>query len=119
MFLYIYRKGAGFRETQVVFNHLTDTISRSFHSILNALVQLHKEVVRQPESHDPTPAEIIKNPQLFPFFKDYISAVDGTHVHTFIPATEAGPWHNRKGFHSQNVFTAYSFDLRFTFVYPR
>jgi hypothetical protein len=118
MFLHICRKGAGFRETQITFNHSTDTISRSFHSILDALVQLHKEVVRQPESHDPTPTEIVENPKLFPFFQDCIGAVDGTHVHAFIPAAEAGPWRNRKGFHSQNVFAACSFDLRFTFVYP-
>jgi hypothetical protein len=75
IFLHIYRKGAGFRETQIAFNHSTDTISRSFHVILNALVQLHREVVRQPESHDPTPSEIIQNPKLFPYFKDCIGAV--------------------------------------------
>jgi hypothetical protein len=118
IFLHICRKGAGFRETQIAFNHSTDTISRSFHVILDALVQLHREVVRQPESHDPTPSEIVQNPKLFPYFKDCIGAVDGTHIHAFIPAAEAGPWRNRKGFHSQNVFAACSFDLRFTFVYP-
>ncbi len=52
IFLHICRKGAGFRETQIAFNHSTDTISRSFHVILDALVQLHREVVRQPESQE-------------------------------------------------------------------
>ena len=46
LFLHICRKGAGYRETQVAFNHLIYTISKSFHAVLRALVQLHQEVVQ-------------------------------------------------------------------------
>jgi hypothetical protein len=118
LFLHICRKGAGYRETQVAFNHSICTISKSFHAVLKALIQLHQEVVQQPQSKDPTPYEIATNAKLFPWFKDCVGAVDGTHIHASVPAAEAGPWRNRKGFYSQNVFAACSFDLRFTFVYP-
>jgi hypothetical protein len=118
MFLHICRKGAGYRETQITFNHSTDTISRAFHQILRALVKLHKEVVRQPQSSDPTPSEIRTNPKLYPYFKDCIGAVDGTHIAVKVPTAICATWRNRKGFFSQNVFTACSFNLRFTFVYP-
>jgi hypothetical protein len=47
MFLHICRKGAGYRETQIVFNHSTDIISYAFRGILRALVQLYYEVVSQ------------------------------------------------------------------------
>lgn len=118
IFLHICRHGVGFRESQIVFNHSTDTISRSFHAVLEGLVQLHQEVVLQPTDHQTVPPEIATNPKLFPWFKDCVGAVDGTHIHAFVPTAEAPPWRNRKGFHSQNVFAACSFDLRFTFVYP-
>jgi hypothetical protein len=118
IFLHVCRKGAGLRETQIAFNHSTDTISRSFHAVLKGLVKLHQEVVRQPADHQATPPEIASNPKLFPWFKDCVGAVDGTHIHAFVPASKASPWRNRKGFYSQNVFAACSFDLRFTFVYP-
>ena len=94
------------------------TISTSLQAVLKALVQLHQKVVRQPKSTDPTPPEIATDRRLFPWFQDCIGAVDGTHIHAFVPAQKAGPWRNRKGFHSQNVLAACSFDLRFTFVYP-
>jgi hypothetical protein len=81
-------------------------------------VKLYQEVVRQPADHQAIPPEIASNPKLFPWFKDYVGAVDGTHIHAFVPASKASPWRNRKGFYSQNVFAACLFDLRFTFVYP-
>jgi hypothetical protein len=34
IFLHVCRKGAGFRETQIAFNHSTDTILRFFHTVL-------------------------------------------------------------------------------------
>lgn len=35
--------------------------------------------------HDHTPPEIRYNPKLYPFFKDCRGAVDGTHIHAFVP----------------------------------
>jgi hypothetical protein len=55
---------------------------------------------------------------MYPYFKDCVGAVDGTHIHIYVPDQDKAAWRNRKGFHSQNVFAACSFDLRFTFVYP-
>ena len=42
--------------------------------------------------------------------------LDGTHIPAFVPASLAQPFRNRKGFLSQNVLAACSFDLLFTFV---
>jgi hypothetical protein len=85
--------------------------------VLNALVILHFQTVRQPASTDPVPDEIQQNTKFWPYFKDCIGAVDGTHIHAHIPIAEQAAWRNRKGFISQNVFAACSFDLRFTFIH--
>lgn len=90
-----------------------------FRGILRALVQLYHEVVSQLKGHEPTPTEIVENLKLYPYFKDCVGAVNGTYIYIYVPAVEAAPWRNRKGFYSQNIFAACSFDLRFTFIYPR
>jgi hypothetical protein len=85
--------------------------------VLNALVILHFQTIRQPASTDPVPDEIQQNTKFWPYFKDCIGAIDGTHIHAYIPTAEQATWRNRKGFISQNVFAACSFDLRFTFIH--
>ena len=57
-----------------------------------------------------------KNPKFYPFFKDCRMALDGTHIPAFVPASLTQPNRNRKGFLSQNVLAACSFDLFFTYV---
>ena len=57
-----------------------------------------------------------KNPKFYPFFKDCRMALDGTHIPAFDPASLTQPYRNRKGFLSQNVLAACSFDLFFTYV---
>ncbi len=73
--------------------------------------------MRQPLSDDPIPPEILQEPKFYPYFKDCVGAIDGTHIHAHIPISEQAAWRNRKGFISQNVFAACSFDLQFTFVH--
>jgi len=118
IFLHICRKGAGYRESQIIFNRSLRTISGSFHIILKALLLLHKQNVRQPDTSDPIPPHISTNFKFMPYFKHCVGAIDGTHIHARIPVAQQAPWKNRKGFFSQNVFAACGFDLRFTFVYP-
>ncbi|GMN60787.1 hypothetical protein TIFTF001_029869 [Ficus carica] len=45
-----------------------------------------------------------------------IGAIDGTHVSCVPPSENAEAWINRKGFHSQNVLAACSFDMKFTYM---
>lgn len=54
---------------------------------------------------------------MYPFFKDCLGAVDGTHINAFIPDEAEMAWnHNRKGGLTQNVFAATTFDMRFSYV---
>jgi DDE superfamily endonuclease len=85
--------------------------------VLNALVLLYFQTVRQPTSTDPIPDEIQQNTKFWPYFKDCIGAIDGTHIYIYIPTAEQAAWRNRKGFISQNVFAACSFDLQFIFIH--
>lgn len=131
IFLHICRQGAGFANSKIVFNRSLDTISRSvlllfdiysnchraFNQILNALVLLHSQIVIQPTAETPLPQEIKDNTKWMPYFKDCVGAIDGTHIPVHVPTVDKAAWRDRKGFITQNVFAACSFDLRFTFIH--
>lgn len=65
-----------------------------------------------------TPPEIRDNPSLYPFFRCVLGAIDCTHLDAFVSEDALPRYRDRKGRISQNVLTACSFDMRFTYVLP-
>jgi hypothetical protein len=55
--------------------------------------------------------------RFYPWFKDCIGALDGTHVPVFIRTLSQPAYTNRKGGFSQNVMGVCTFDLQFSYVY--
>lgn len=91
---------------------------RAFHAVLQSLLLLHRDIVTLPSPEYVNP-RITSDPKVFPWFKDALGAVDGSHIPAFVPdAAAQAPWRNRKGFLSQNVFAAVDFDMNFVFVLP-
>lgn len=72
--------------------------------------------VRLPQAKDDTPPEIRASSKLYPFFKNCLGALDGTHIYASIPPVDRARYRNRKGTVSQNVLAAVSFDMRFVYV---
>jgi DDE superfamily endonuclease len=73
--------------------------------------------VHLPVVGDPPPPEIAKNPKFWPYFKDAVGALDGSHIHSAPPVDERSAHRNRKGFVSQNCLFGCDFNFRFVFVY--
>jgi hypothetical protein len=69
-----------------------------------------------PTLNHPIPPEIQGNPRLYPFFKDVIGAIDGTHVNCSPRKEDSDAYRNRKGLLTQICLMACDFDLRFTYV---
>jgi len=115
IFLYITGQNASNRNAQERFQHSGETISRHFNSVLQALVTLAPEYIRPPNPSI-VPPEISANPKFFPYFKDCIGAIDGTHIPANIPLDQQASFRNRKGFISQNVLAACSFDHLFLYA---
>ncbi|KAH8109015.1 hypothetical protein DFH11DRAFT_1470295, partial [Phellopilus nigrolimitatus] len=59
---------------------------RIFHRVLNMIIskQFYTHYVKLPPVNQ-TPSEISDNPKFFPFFKDCLGAIDGTHISAFVP----------------------------------
>ena len=92
---------------------------RIIHHLLDMIVSptFYNRYIKLPDAQQ-TPPEIYNNPKLYPFFKDCRGAIDGTHIEAFVPEEAMARYRNRKGFLSQNVLAACTFDMRFCYVLP-
>lgn len=72
--------------------------------------------VKLPLATDPTPPEIRNDFRRFPYFKDVVGAIDGTHIKCCPIESERSVARNRKGTVTQNCLIGCSFDLLFTYV---
>ena len=68
-----------------------------------------------PDADSPTPPEIQKSPELFPFFNGALGAIGGTHVQYYSSVADCDGTSNRKRVLTQNCLAACSFDLRFMY----
>ena len=55
--------------------------------------------------------------KFYPWFKDCIGALDGTHIPVFVKTSSQPAYTNRKGYLSQNVMGVCTFDLQFCYIY--
>ncbi|XP_062002723.1 uncharacterized protein LOC133720443 [Rosa rugosa] len=62
------------------------------------------------------PSKIRESTRFYPYFKDCIGAIDGTHIPTMVKGREVSSYRNRHGIQSQNVLAACNFDLEFIYV---
>ncbi|XBI28642.1 hypothetical protein VPH35_052820 [Triticum aestivum] len=91
-----------------------ETISRYFKQVLYVVEELRGEMIRSPTSR--TPTKIRTSPGWYPYFKDSIGAIDGTHVTARVPRSQAAAYRWGKHYKSQNVLAVVDFDLKFTYV---
>jgi hypothetical protein len=75
----------------------------------------YSKYVCLPTENNPTPPQIRNNPKFWPFFRNAIGAIDGSHIHSAPPASERPLFRNRKGFVSQNCLFGCDFGLRFVY----
>jgi hypothetical protein len=98
----------------------SDVYARTIHRVLDALTSgtVHGAYMKLPTSETSVPDEIRDSPKFFPWFKDCIGALDGTHIAAFVPEASRASFRNRKGHVSQNVLAASSMDMLFLYVLP-
>lgn len=77
---------------------------------------MYSTFVPLPQPTDVTSPKILDSPELYPFFKDCLGVLNGTHIHANISPIDRARYRNSKGFISQNVLAAVSFDMRFAYV---
>ncbi|GAV63825.1 LOW QUALITY PROTEIN: DDE_4 domain-containing protein, partial [Cephalotus follicularis] len=95
------------------FHRSSETCHRYFRIVLKAVLKLYKYVVKSPD--DSTPPEIMNSRRFYPYFKDCVGPIDGTHVSASFAYEILGRFRS-KGGTMQNVLAVITFDLKFTYV---
>ncbi|XP_039117478.1 protein ALP1-like [Dioscorea cayenensis subsp. rotundata] len=113
IFLHIVGHNTKNRIMRVEFLRSGETISRYFNNVLRAVCAIRDDFVHPPSGtcHH----EIETNPNWYPFFKDCVGLLDGTHVDASVPSNEIPRFRGRKG-PTQNVLAVVNPDLQFTYV---
>lgn len=71
--------------------------------------------VHLPSPYETSPHPFQQNRKLWPFFKDALGAIDGSHIPCAPRSATRGLYRNRKGFVSQNTLFVCSFSFRFLY----
>ncbi|MQL86611.1 hypothetical protein Taro_019148 [Colocasia esculenta] len=98
------------------FQHSSETISKHVREVTKALASLCFTYIKLPTLTDPVHPRIRHDDRFYPYFKDAIGAIDGTHVPAHILREKQARYRNRKGVVSQNVMWVCDFDLVFQYV---
>ncbi|XP_052736625.1 protein ALP1-like [Vigna angularis] len=114
-FLYIVGHNVKNRSVAFFFHRSGATVSKFFHNVLNAIITLESEFLTQPSGDEVHPY-VLNNSRFYPYFKDCLGAIDGTHVRVRVPREDAPRFRGRKDWPTQNVFAACDFDMKFTYV---
>ncbi|XP_068466573.1 uncharacterized protein [Phaseolus vulgaris] len=109
-FLHIIGYNVKNRSVSFFFHRSGETVSRHFHNVLKAILMMHGEFLIQPAGTEVEP-HILNNNRFFPYFKDCLGAIDGTHVRVKVPRVDAPRFRGRKDWPTQNVFAACKYYL--------
>ncbi|KAL5804497.1 hypothetical protein ACOSQ3_031297 [Xanthoceras sorbifolium] len=113
-FLLIVGQNARYCLSRKTFSRSHYTTSRSFNKILKALNTIAVDMMVKPGSK--LPNKYRQNTRFYPYFKDCIGAIDGTHIPAMVTGRDISSYRNRHGTISQNVLAACNFDLKFIYV---
>lgn len=115
-FLFMLSHNASFEDLQEKFGHSGDTFHHHIKHFFDIVVPTLANRFLKPPSPGQVHHKIERDPRFYPYFKNCLGAIDGSHVPITISSDKAAPFRNRKGTLSQNVMVACDFDLNVTFM---
>jgi len=116
MFLWIVGGPQSFLQAENRFTRSLWTIHTKFHEVLRCLRKLAKDNITPRYPTFSTEHEKVRENRFWPYFKEAIGAIDGSHVKVIVPLDETVNHTNRHGYTSQSVLAICDFDMRFTFA---
>jgi hypothetical protein len=99
-----------------VFSHSTETVSRKFNEVLDTITLLVAQVIKPKEPQFKTMHPRLQQARFWPYFKDCIGVIDGSHISITVPLSEQPKYIGQHGYASQNIMVVCDFDMLFTFV---
>ncbi|MQM06448.1 hypothetical protein Taro_039269, partial [Colocasia esculenta] len=116
MFLYVVGHGVPTGVLMEHFQHSSQTINHYVNKLAFALASLKEEYILQPTLINEINPHIAGNERFYPFFKNAIGALDGTHIPANLSIEDHPRFRNRKQQITQNVMSVVSFDGLFVYA---
>ncbi|XP_042484470.1 uncharacterized protein LOC122064786 [Macadamia integrifolia] len=121
MFLQIVGHNVKNRVIAHKFGHSGETVSRYFNLVLGAIIKLYPILLKPPSvaAHHQITS---KEGRFYPYFKDCIGAIDGSHIPAWEHLSDHLRFCDRKGDRkrpsevSQNILAACDFDMKYTYI---
>ncbi|KAM0866809.1 hypothetical protein ACQ4PT_042406 [Festuca glaucescens] len=105
-FMYMLSHNASFEDPQLQFGHSNASYHHIMKHFFNVVVPiLSNRFLKLPNPNE-VPYKILSDSRFYPYFKNCIGAIDGTHIPISVSPDEAAPFRNRKGTLGQNVMMA-------------
>ncbi|XP_027169511.1 uncharacterized protein LOC113769245 [Coffea eugenioides] len=87
-----------------------ETVSHHFHRVLRAIIALEDQFLHQLMGEQ-VPSEILNSARFYPYYKDCVGAIGGTHVRVKVSSIDAAKYRGRKEHLTQNVLAACKYYL--------
>ncbi|XP_052877425.1 uncharacterized protein LOC128284004 [Gossypium arboreum] len=113
MFLHIISHHLKNRVIKHHFNRSREIVSRSFHNVLNAAIRLQDVLFKKAE-----PITANSTDPRWKWFKNYLGALDGTHIKIRVPTVDKLRYQTRKGDIATNMLGVCTPDMQFVYVLP-
>ncbi|KAG8481572.1 hypothetical protein CXB51_026543 [Gossypium anomalum] len=113
MFLHIISHHLKNRVIKHHFNRSGETVSRSFHNVLNAVIRLQDVLFKKAE-----PITANSTDPRWKWFKNCLSTFDGTHIKNRVPTVDKPRYRTRKGDIATNMLGVCTPDMQFVYVFP-
>ncbi|PPD82407.1 hypothetical protein GOBAR_DD20665 [Gossypium barbadense] len=95
------------------FRRSGETVSRAFHSVLNAVVRLQDVLFKKPE-----PITVDSSDTRWKWFKNCLGALDGTHIKIRVPTVDKPRYRTRKCDIATNMLGVCTPEMQFVYVLP-
>ncbi|PPD96203.1 hypothetical protein GOBAR_DD06772 [Gossypium barbadense] len=113
MFLHIISHHLKNRVIKHHFRRSGETVSRAFHSVLNAVIRLQDVLFKNPE-----PITADSSDTRWKWFKNCLGALDGTHIKIRVPTVDKPRYRTRKGDIATNMLGVCTPEMQFVYVLP-
>ncbi|PPD71031.1 hypothetical protein GOBAR_DD32094 [Gossypium barbadense] len=95
------------------FRRSGETVSRAFHSVLNAVIRLQDVLFKKAE-----PITADSSDTRWKWFKNCLGALDGTHIKIRVPTVDKPRYRMRKGDIATNMLSVCTPDMQFVYILP-
>lgn len=118
MFLEMVGQDLTIRAIAERYQHSSETVDRKIDEVLSSVLKLAADIVKPTRNEFASASPfLVDNPVYWPYFKNCVGVLDGTHIPVLPPSGNVEPFRGRKAEATMNVLAICNFSMRFIYAY--